>query len=445
MSQQDITDYTGVEAGAIPGMDEGEILGVPQSKVRAKTNAGKAFMLAAVLLGLVFIIFGLLIWQKNKSPAAQDEVAAKPLAAKPDYSVKNEAVTSKTIAATQAEIKKKEEEKEAAARKAEAEAQAILAQSAASAANAQQQQQQYQPPARQPAYSGRPSSGQGAAPGPASPSDRKKQGSVLLGANGSKSNKNSTGGVDTAKEVEARLAALGVRPGANQALIGGSSSGGGQSSNPESLAGRLQGTSLDTRYAAKLPNLDYLLKRGTSIPCALKTGIDTTFPGFVSCSVLNAVYSANGKTLLIDRGATVFGEQQSALKQGQTRTFALWTRIDNPNGVYMNIDSPATDAMGRSGISGYVETYFFQRFGGAIMLSMIKDFSQSLSQRASNNSGQNNTQSYNSTQQATQDMAAEALRNSINIPPTLEVLPGTVVNVLVARDVSFEGVYELRK
>ena len=40
-------------------------------------------------------------------------------------------------------------------------------------------------------------------------------------------------------------------------------------------------------------------------------------------------------------------------------------------------------------------------------------------------------------------MAAEALRNSINIPPTLVVLPATVVNVMVARDVSFENVFNV--
>ena len=157
------------------------------------------------------------------------------------------------------------------------------------------------------------------------------------------------------------------------------------------------------------------------------------------------MYSANGKVLLVERGADVFGEQQSQLKQGQERTFVVWTRIDNPNGVFANIDSPATDQMGYSGIPGYVDTHFWQRFGGAIMLSLIKDFSQAYSQRVANssNTGATAAQPYSNTNQATQDMAAEALRNSINIPPTLVVLPATVVNVMVARDVSFENVFNV--
>jgi type IV secretion system protein VirB10 len=154
-------------------------------------------------------------------------------------------------------------------------------------------------------------------------------------------------------------------------------------SGNDALTSRLQASVFDARSAARFPDMDYLLKRGTTVPCALKTGIDTTLPGIVICTALNDVYSASGKTLLIERGASVFGEQQSSLKQGQARTFVIWTRIDNPNGVFANIDSPASDVMGYSGIPGEVDTHFWARFGGAIMISLIKDFSQSAAIKSS--------------------------------------------------------------
>ena len=49
---------------------------------------------------------------------------------------------------------------------------------------------------------------------------------------------------------------------------------------------------------------------------------------------------------------------------------------------------------------------------------------------------------FESTSQSAQDMATEALKNSINIPPTGYVNQGTQITVFVARDVDFSDVYE---
>ncbi len=442
-------DFTNV--GAIPTLDaESTVLGEPTSKAKSKTNVGKFAILGLVLVGFLFIVAGLLFYQKHKR--ANPAETAKTEAVKPEFAAKNEAVESDSIEKAKAEIKKKQDEEQAqikAVEEAQAQAKAQAeAQAAAEAAKrgtggsgqtgGQQRggqsggQQGNQPPA------------------PPTPMERKLAGGVLLDSTGAKPKADAqlSEKEQQQREVQARMAAVGANQGGGQGFAGGSGqqpAPGGQGGGADGLAARLQPTVLQARTAGKLPNLDYLLKRGTTIPCALKTGIDTTLPGFVICKVLNNVYSANGKVLLVERGADVFGEQQSQLKQGQERTFVVWTRIDNPNGVFANIDSPATDQMGYSGIPGYVDTHFWQRFGGAIMLSLIKDFSQAYSQRAANssNTGATAAQPYNNTNQATQDMAAEALRNSINIPPTLVVLPATVVNVMVARDVSFENVFSV--
>lgn len=206
------------------------------------------------------------------------------------------------------------------------------------------------------------------------------------------------------------------------------------------LARRLQSTRLKSGQAGKLPNLDYLLKKGVTIPCALKTGINTMLAGFVTCNVTKDVYSANGKTLLIARGSDVFGEQRSSLKHGQARVFLLWSRIDNPDGSYVDIDSPATDLMGYNGVSGYVDAHFAERFGGAIMISMIQDVAKYATTRASDSDA--NVKLEN-TSEGTSTMGQEVLRNTVNIPPHLEVLPATVVNIMVARDISFDDIYKV--
>ncbi|WP_323741019.1 type IV secretion system protein VirB10 [Caenimonas koreensis] len=429
------------------------MLGAPASKLKSKTNVGKFAVLGIVLAAFLFIVAGLLIYQRHKrnQAAAEPVTASKRIAQaiKPGFAQKNAAVESDSIEKTKAEIKKKENDEKAqlkAIQDAQAEAQR-QAEAEAAKKGATGARRGSSPSGSATA------NGQQAAPRPPTPAERAMAGGVLLETTGARPKADGplSDKDQQQREVQARLSAMGAQPaGGPGAASGGGSAGQGS----DTIAARLQPTVLQARSAGRLPDLDYLLKKGTSIPCALKTGIDTTLPGFVICEVLNDVRSANGNTVLIDRGATVFGEQQSSLKQGQARTFVLWTRIDNPSGIFVNIDSPASDQMGYSGVPGYVDTHFWQRFGGAIMLSLIQDFSAAMAQRwanqqsASNNTGAtvvNSQPPLQNTQQAAQNMASEALRNSINIPPTLVVNPATIVNVMVARDVSFENVFSLVK
>ncbi|MDD2892537.1 MAG: type IV secretion system protein VirB10 [Halothiobacillaceae bacterium] len=210
-----------------------------------------------------------------------------------------------------------------------------------------------------------------------------------------------------------------------------------------SIERQLKPTVMQARYAKSLSNLDYLLKRGTIIPCSLKTGIDTTLAGFIECEVSNDVYSANGKIILINRGAMLHGEQQSALKNGQARVFLLWTRVDNPDGTVAELDSPGTDAMGYNGVGGYVDNHFQERFGAAIMISVIKDATQFTLSNLARNAQQQQQFVPSNTANTGVSMAQDVLRNDMNIPPTLMVLPASKVNVLVSRDISFESVYKV--
>lgn len=206
------------------------------------------------------------------------------------------------------------------------------------------------------------------------------------------------------------------------------------------LASLLTGTKTRTNSASMLPDRNFLLAKGAFIDCVLQTRLDSTVPGMTACVVTRNIYSDNGKVLLIERGSKVTGEYRSNMKQGQKRIFVLWTRITTQNGVAINLDSPGTDALGGAGVPGYVDTHFWERFGGAIMLSLIDDFARYASNQTS---GNNQTFNLGNTSDSAQNMAAEALRNTINIPPTLYINQGERVGIYVARDLDFGGVYEL--
>jgi type IV secretion system protein VirB10 len=216
------------------------------------------------------------------------------------------------------------------------------------------------------------------------------------------------------------------------------------SKNNQPTLKNLEPSSLKARQAKKNPDFTYLLRQGNTIPCALKTAIDTTLSGLVVCQVIKDVYSANGKTLLIERGSSVFGEQSVSLLQGQVRIFALWRRIDTPNGISIDIDSPSTDELGRSGIPAGVNAHFWERFSGAILFSMIKDTTSALSTQLAQKSSGSNGPTYNSSANAGGDVLSEIIKNSINIPPTGVVNPGELINIMIARDISFNDVYRLK-
>jgi type IV secretion system protein VirB10 len=212
---------------------------------------------------------------------------------------------------------------------------------------------------------------------------------------------------------------------------------GGEPSN--SLAGLLQENRRSAGLAALLPTLRYLLAEGTTIDCSLETAIDSSLPGLVRCITATDVWSADGTVVLIEKGSQLVGETRAQLRQGMSRVFVLWTRARTPLGVVIPLASPGTDSLGRSGVAGEVDRHFFERFGAAILISVIDGAIQAA---ASSGSGDGDTVVLNSS--SSRDILTEVLRSTVSIPPTVKVPQGERVQIIAARDLDFRGVYELR-
>lgn len=194
---------------------------------------------------------------------------------------------------------------------------------------------------------------------------------------------------------------------------------------------------VDARLIAH-PN--FTIAAGTLIACTLQTAIDSGLPGFVKCVLPQSVRSMTGSVTLLDRGTQVIGEIQQGLIQGQDRLFILWTRAVTPQNVVVNLGSPAAGPLGRSGVSGAVDNHFFQRFGAAIMLTLIGGSLQAGANAAQSGGGNTYFQSLNTN---TNQIANTALQSTIDIPPTLKKNQGDNVSIFVARDLNFSHVYKL--
>ncbi|MCA0355458.1 MAG: type IV secretion system protein VirB10 [Brevundimonas sp.] len=204
---------------------------------------------------------------------------------------------------------------------------------------------------------------------------------------------------------------------------------------PPSLDQLRQLTPVGQTRAGRLPDRNLLVTAGTSVPCVLQTALDSTTPGYVTCVLPRDVWSDNGAVVLMERGTRVLGEYRGGLQQGRRRLFVLWTRAVTPTGVAVALASPAADALGRSGFDGVVDTHFWDRFGGALLLSIVDDGVYAAA-------GQGEGAS--SLARVPSDAASVALQGSVEIPPTLRKGQGAEVSIFVAQDLDFAGVYRLR-
>ncbi|MEW5291813.1 type IV secretion system protein VirB10 [Erwinia papayae] len=211
------------------------------------------------------------------------------------------------------------------------------------------------------------------------------------------------------------------------------------SEGSSNLAKNLTPARMKASRAGVMTDLSLTVPKGKIIPCGTGTELDTTVPGQVSCRVSQDVYSADGLVRLIDKGSWVDGQISGGIKDGQARVFVLWERVRNDeDGTIVDIDSSGTNSLGSAGIPGEVDTHFWERFRGAVFVSVFSDTLTALV-----NSTKSDTIQFQNTESNSQQLATEALRAFISIPPTLWDQQGDQVSIYVARDLDFSGVYTL--
>jgi len=191
--------------------------------------------------------------------------------------------------------------------------------------------------------------------------------------------------------------------------------------------------------AQVLPTQRLLLAKGAFLDCTLETAIDSTLPGMTTCVLATDTFGVDGQVVLLERGTKLVGETRGQVQQGSARVFVLWNEARTPAGVIVPLASPGADELGRSGLPGTVDRHFWERFGAAMLVSVIDGAVQSAVQSSRGSSG---TVIVNPS--ATQDVMTEVLKSTINIPPTVVKRQGDRIQVLVARDLDFRSVYELR-
>lgn len=181
--------------------------------------------------------------------------------------------------------------------------------------------------------------------------------------------------------------------------------------------------------ASALANRSTTVLQGTLIQAVLESGLDSTRAGFVRAVVSRDIRGFDNSRVLIPRGSRLIGEYGADNSAGQKRALVNWTRLIRPDGVTIAIGSPVADTVGRTGVRAQVNTHFFERFGGAILQSIL-DIGVNV---ASREIAGGTIYAFPGS-----NITAQAIRPQ-QITPTLTVKPGTSVSVFVARDLDFTG------
>jgi type IV secretory pathway VirB10-like protein len=213
---------------------------------------------------------------------------------------------------------------------------------------------------------------------------------------------------------------------------------GGAGFSEDRFAAHVTSDEAETAYASHLHDPAMTVPQGTVIPAILETGINSDLPGFVRAVVSRDVRGFDGSTVLIPRGSKLIGQYRSAVAVGVSRAFVVWSRLLTPDGTSIEIGSPATDQLGQAGLEGETNSHFFERFGAAILLSVMSAGTDAL---ANNGSSGNTAIVIGSPQQAT-SVASIALQKYIDIPTTITVPQGAPLRVFAARDLNFSGVFQ---
>lgn len=132
---------------------------------------------------------------------------------------------------------------------------------------------------------------------------------------------------------------------------------GGGSSSPNSVQGPL-GT--------------FVIPRGTVIPIALESEVNSDLPGTVIARVTSDVYDRSLQHVLIPKGSEIVNDYGQATQVGQSRLLVSATRLNLPDGRYVNFtDARATGPTGAAGLEDIKDRHLFGRFAGVGALAIF--------------------------------------------------------------------------
>ncbi|MER0133010.1 TrbI/VirB10 family protein [Klebsiella pneumoniae] len=170
--------------------------------------------------------------------------------------------------------------------------------------------------------------------------------------------------------------------------------------------------------------------------------------GKLRCTVTTDIWSASGNTKLIEKGTTASllyrAIAEEGMKHGQGRAFIIATKLRNRQPPYLDIplvDTSAAGDLGEAGVDGWIDSHFWERFGGALMVGMIPD----IGAWASNSAGKKTAiRTIRKTAAGYGRYGTYHAGEQHQYSPTLYKNQGEIINLITGEDIDFSNIYTLR-
>jgi type IV secretion system protein VirB10 len=193
-----------------------------------------------------------------------------------------------------------------------------------------------------------------------------------------------------------------------------------------------------TNHATIVIHPDFVIRAGEVIPCLPVDAQNSSRPSFSTCRVPSWFRGSNQRRGLMPPGTRLFGAIKTGLSAGQERLGITYSLIQTP-WFNMPVASPAGDALGRGGVDGDVNTFFWDR-AGAVALYALMDTTIGIGQNVASNAMSRSLANGGTTlnlQSQSQSLAGREFDATINKPPVLTRDQALPVTVTVGQDLDF--------
>ncbi len=180
-----------------------------------------------------------------------------------------------------------------------------------------------------------------------------------------------------------------------------------------------------------------VLHEGSVIPAVVARGINSDLPGQIELRTTRDVYdSVNAKALVVPRGTRAIGTYSSDINAGQNRVLVTFHRLIFPDGRNVHLgNAQGADREGAAGFHDKVNTHYWKMVGSSFLLAAIARVAEGGGGSTNVSIGNTTGTSPSSPGQIMVDTSRTVLGRYTNLPPTIEIRPGTQVNIIVNKDI----------